>query len=46
MLDGAPADGLIVEVGDEATRRARLLATTCGLLAEPGGALLDGKGSK
>src|SRR3990172_3497929 len=39
-LDRAPADGLAVEVGDEAARRARLRVTTVGLRAEPEGQLL------
>ncbi len=39
-LDRAPADGLAVEVGDEAARRARLRVTTVGLRTEPEGQLL------
>src|SRR5207249_9840345 len=34
-LDRAPGDGLAVEVGDEAARRARVRVTTVGLRAEP-----------
>jgi hypothetical protein len=39
-LDGAPADGLAVEIGDEAARRARVRVTTVCLRAEPEGQLL------
>src|SRR5205823_8356068 len=39
-LDGAPADGLVVAVGDEAARRARLRVTTVGLRTEAESKLL------
>src|SRR4051812_10038875 len=41
-LDRALADGLAVEIGNEGARRARLGVAAARLLAQPGGALLDG----
>ncbi len=41
-LDRAPADGLAVEVGDEAARRTRLGVTAARLLAQLVDAFLDG----
>jgi hypothetical protein len=45
-LDRAPADGLAVQVGDEAARRPRLRLARVGLRAEPEGAFLGGKRAK
>ena len=45
-LDRAPADGLAVDVRDQAAGRVRLRVAAVGLLAQPVGALLDGKRAK
>src|SRR5918994_6339161 len=42
-LDGAPADGLAVEIGDEAACRLRLRVAAVGLLPQAEGAFLRGK---
>ena len=42
-LDPAPADGLAIEIGDQARRRLRLGMPGVRLLTQPEGALLGGE---